>query len=89
MWQLISFHITSASGLLHGSGDQAGAQLVTLSTNLWVNGAFDHMVKDSVKFAWLAGQPRASFIRTFLQTYRATPHPAMGVSPFKIMGGVR
>lgn len=44
-------------------------------------------VKGAIQSARLAGESRASFVRKFLREYRATPHPATGISPFLAMRG--
>ena len=48
---------------------------------------FNRTVKDAVESARLEGQSRAPYVRAFLQTYRATIHPATGQSPFHLMRG--
>ena len=48
---------------------------------------FNRTVKDALETARLTGQSRATFVRSFLQTYRATSHPATGTSPFHAMRG--
>ena len=44
-------------------------------------------VKDSLETARLLGEERTCFLRRSLQVYRATVHPATGVTPFKAMRG--
>ena len=44
-------------------------------------------VKGAVQSARLAREPRASYLRRFLGEYRATPHPATGETPFRLMRG--
>ena len=44
-------------------------------------------VKDAIQSARLAREPRSDFLRRFLGEYRATVHPATGVSPFRLMRG--
>ena len=48
---------------------------------------FNRTVKDAIESARISGQSRAPYVRAFLQTYRATIHPATGMSPFKVMRG--
>lgn len=44
-------------------------------------------VKDAFQAARLSGESRSAYLRRFLGEYRATPHPATGVSPFLLMRG--
>ena len=48
---------------------------------------FNRTVKGAMQSARLAGARKADFVRDFLREYRATPHPATGITPFLAMRG--
>lgn len=48
---------------------------------------FNATVKGAITSARLANKPRKEYLRDFLQIYRSTIHPAIGVSPFFAMRG--
>ena len=48
---------------------------------------FNRTVKDAILAADMLRQPRALHVQVFLSSYRATVHPATGLSPFRAMRG--
>lgn len=44
-------------------------------------------VKDAVMTSRALGQSVATYVRSFLMNYRATPHPGTGQSPFQLLRG--
>ncbi|KAF0303902.1 uncharacterized protein FJT64_024156 [Amphibalanus amphitrite] len=44
-------------------------------------------IKGAIQSARLAREPRSPYLRRFLGEYRATPHPATGETPFRLMRG--
>ncbi|XP_043198714.1 uncharacterized protein K02A2.6-like [Amphibalanus amphitrite] len=89
-------------GPMHGPPTERSAELRAFLTKCGVRQTFsspyspqtcglverlNRTIKGAIQSARLAREPRSPYLRRFLGEYRATPHPATGETPFRLMRG--